>query len=58
MKIVNNNKSWTYQFKYFCSVFKNTRAVEQAVLYKSFWLDNRQQLNSAFLKFVHQILKQ
>ena len=43
MKIVNNTQteSWTYQFKYVCSVFKNTKAIEQAVLYKSFWLDNR-----------------
>ena len=45
MKIVNNNKCWTYQFKYFYSVLKYIRTVEQAVLYKSFWLDSRQMLN-------------
>ena len=36
MKIVNNNISRTYQFKYFCSVLRNTRTVEQVVLYKRF----------------------
>ena len=38
----------------FC--FKNTRAIEQAVLYKSFRLDNRQQLNLS--PILHQLLKQ
>ena len=55
IKTVNNNKLWTCQFKYFCYVFKNTIAVEQAVLYNSFDLDNRQWLT--FLQFLHQLFK-